>query len=680
MNKIPHIAHVNRLKKLERQSMSAYRSIIAAIKTDIKKALRKEKLMKSDGWSGEIPRINIDLTRVIAPMLDRHLSALRWLMFGVYAGTEATEAAKKLGWDKLFTPGLIPVAYTDSLDTQALHFSHMTGADAPRLPDEFVAMSIDEMVNRTKVFLDQTIEGLKAHIIGAVQNEIDRQNYKNLNAGHKAAVNDEDIEDSVDKLSAGSLDKEINYASKKFQKNWEIASQASIAKASGVGAHQSMVEFFGQDDENIRVVNVMIEDERLCTFCRNISKTVDGKWKYYKLKSLEPSGYNFSRKKADWKVSVAPQHHRCFSSDMDVLTNKGWTPWPDVDGSEQFLSVNLETGGAEWVKAKKLIKQHYQGPMELRSSKIANFMTTPGHDHVIKFRINKGRPEQREWHLAPGETLPGYDYSFLATIPNWQGKNVDTITVAGQKFEKMAFVRFMAAFLSEGSISRPPHHKKWQVKISQVKYHEEFLGFVQGIFDKVWDGKESVYAPVYNDEFAEYLRSFGKSWEKFIPNEIKELDKEALLEFLRVYNLGDGSLTKLKKLKGQKKESIARTFYTSSPKMVSDLSELLLKTGKRPSFHFEKAKVCHHRNGDYLTKHPCWRITEGRSSAYSASNMDVQQVGYDDFVYDVELERNHTLIVRRNGRVVVSGNCRCQTVYVPRGFEVDDRGIIVPIK
>jgi hypothetical protein len=265
MNKIPHIAHVARLKKLERQALSAYRSVIATVKKDIKKALRQEKLIKSDGWSGEIPRIHIDLTKVISPMLDRHLSALRWLMFGAYAGEEATKAAKKLGWHKIFTPGLIPVAYTDSLDTQAQHFENLMGITPPRLPEYFVAMSIDEMVNRTKVFLDQTIEGLKASIVGAVQNEIDRQNYKNFNAGYKAAVNEEDITGSAEKLSAGLLDKEMGYATKKFQKNWEIASHASIAKASGVGAHQSMVEFFGQDDENIRVVNVMIEDERLCT-------------------------------------------------------------------------------------------------------------------------------------------------------------------------------------------------------------------------------------------------------------------------------------------------------------------------------------------------------------------------------------------------------------------------------
>ena len=44
-------------------------------------------------------------------------------------------------------------------------------------------------------------------------------------------------------------------------------------------------------------------------------------------------------------------------------------------------------------------------------------------------------------------------------------------------------------------------------------------------------------------------------------------------------------------------------------------------------------------------------------------------VQYDDSIYDVELERNHTLVIRRKGKVVVSGNCRCTLMNVPTGFD-----------
>lgn len=46
---------------------------------------------------------------------------------------------------------------------------------------------------------------------------------------------------------------------------------------------------------------------------------------------------------------------------------------------------------------------------------------------------------------------------------------------------------------------------------------------------------------------------------------------------------------------------------------------------------------------------------------------------YEGFVYDVTLETNHILLVRRNGgRSVVSGNCRCELRYIPEGYVWDD--------
>lgn len=39
-----------------------------------------------------------------------------------------------------------------------------------------------------------------------------------------------------------------------------------------------------------------------------------------------------------------------------------------------------------------------------------------------------------------------------------------------------------------------------------------------------------------------------------------------------------------------------------------------------------------------------------------------REIDYDGMVYDVELERNHTLFIRYNGKVMLSGNCRCTII------------------
>lgn len=43
---------------------------------------------------------------------------------------------------------------------------------------------------------------------------------------------------------------------------------------------------------------------------------------------------------------------------------------------------------------------------------------------------------------------------------------------------------------------------------------------------------------------------------------------------------------------------------------------------------------------------------------------DKKEIDYNDYVYDVELPKWHVLLVRRNGKVVWSGNCRCDWIPV----------------
>ena len=45
---------------------------------------------------------------------------------------------------------------------------------------------------------------------------------------------------------------------------------------------------------------------------------------------------------------------------------------------------------------------------------------------------------------------------------------------------------------------------------------------------------------------------------------------------------------------------------------------------------------------------------------------------YEGFICDVELEKYHTLFIRRNGKVCISGNCRCDLRYIPKGYVWDD--------
>ena len=121
-----------------------------------------------------------------------------------------------------------------------------------------------------------------------------------------------------------------------------------------------------------------------------------------------------------------------------------------------------------------------------------------------------------------------------------------------------------------------------------------------------------------------------------------------------------------------------RVYYTSSKTMMSDLCEIILKIGKRPSvtdpvFSDEPKKF---KNGDYVIKHPCYKISENWTTNVAVGhNMEREVIDYDGMVYDVELVRNNTLFVKRNGKVLLSGNCQCQLVPVPDGFEFEKKEV-----
>ena len=112
---------------------------------------------------------------------------------------------------------------------------------------------------------------------------------------------------------------------------------------------------------------------------------------------------------------------------------------------------------------------------------------------------------------------------------------------------------------------------------------------------------------------------------------------------------------------------------TSSKKMADDIGELLIKVGRRPSYHLQKGKgiAVKHKNGVYIGNHDIWIVSECYSKYHTLQSMDIKLVDYHDMVHCVELEKNHTLLVRRNGQICWCGNCgHVLMPYIPDADEV----------
>jgi len=397
----------------------------------------------------------------------------------------------------------------------------------------------------------------------------------------------------------------------------------------------------------------------------------------FKLSELEANGLNnVGRKQAEWKPVVGSVHPWCFSDDTEVLTNEGWKFFKEITLKEKFLSLDIETENAFWVSAINKIQYFYEGKMHHIKSRDFDCLTTINHRHLVKSSCWKKKPNKLK--LVEGNKLPT-NSRFLRSIPNWIGIENKTIKISNIKFNEDDWFKFMGWYLSEGSIS---YHKneRFEIKITQsdkkLENKKEIYEVCKKLFHRAWFAKEYISIPIntaigfYDEKFVNHFLEMGRSYEKFIPDYIKNGSKRLLKIFLLSFCKGDGTFNKPSNFKDYEFNG-DKIYYTSSNKMASDIGEILLKIGKRPSYYYDKGGFYE----GYKTR-PVWNIVECNNQyAIRTSRKQedrLKEVDYSGMVYDVELEKYHTLFVRRNGKVWCSGNCRCTLNEYPDNYVWDE--------
>jgi hypothetical protein len=90
-----------------------------------------------------------------------------------------------------------------------------------------------------------------------------------------------------------------------------------------------------------------------------------------------------------------------------------------------------------------------------------------------------------------------------------------------------------------------------------------------------------------------------------------------------------------------------------------------------------KGAISQHHNGAYASNYDQWHINQGTSKFKNCNQF--AEVDYDGVVWDVELPRNHTLLINHQGRIAWGSNCRtmCVTVEDEKGV---NQGHSIPVK
>jgi hypothetical protein len=349
----------------------------------------------------------------------------------------------------------------------------------------------------------------------------------------------------------------------------------------------------------------------------------------------------------------------CFDDRTEVLTDKGWKLFKDLDKTEKIATLNPTNEEIEYQRPTNYFEDWYEGKMAKIEMMHIDLLTTP--NHKLLYAKKGGLKKDLEYKLEEAKKVFGKGFH-LKKNGIWRGKNKEHWTLPSQlttysddrepkkypevKFEIDDWLKFFGFWVADGWTSTSTHegYPLMQVGVAQSKGDGCPLEEIRQIMSRYgFNGrytKDKGQLRFCDKQLWKYLRQFGGAHEKFIPQDIKSLPPDKLSIFLKWYLRGDGCLS------GNRKRA-----YTSSKMLADDLQEIGLKVGVTSNIR-NRGK----RKTNFKCNHDQYTVSFPKTFLKPYVRPKFQKwVDYKGKIYCVEVP-NHIIYVRRNGKPVWSGN------------------------
>lgn len=321
--------------------------------------------------------------------------------------------------------------------------------------------------------------------------------------------------------------------------------------------------------------------------------------------------------------------NECYSEDTEVLTESGWKLWKDVSKNDKLATPRTCGGGYTFEFPKELIVNDFEGEMIHIYSRDLDMMVTPNHDQYVSW-YRGGDDPWTSYQKMP--TMEAVRKKFAKTLPM---PELD-LPEGDDYYEGVLY----GAFLGDGSLSEDTQRIYFHVKKEKKK------DFLRDLASKTpefgWSETEK------SDGYSYFRIRNIKNWEGKV--DTKEIDfYKNTKTFFR------GVLDGLVRTDGSISKGGNITYSTVSLPLKKSLERLAYTLG------FD---IKHH----YRNPVGNWRGVYKMSIKKVAPKLlkNWKKVPYSGKVYCARTETG-LLIVRRNGKSCVSGNCSRR--YVDDGFE-----------
>lgn len=359
----------------------------------------------------------------------------------------------------------------------------------------------------------------------------------------------------------------------------------------------------------------------------------------------------------------------CHDSITEVLTADGWKLFSNITMDDKLASVSIDTKNLIFEKPTDIIKKQYDGNMYYTKNSRMDFALTEDHDMIVRdFDSSTGslsniykkvKIKDIGWYsglICGGLFYDGDENSSefyaIAGVDNKTTPNQRTETI----FPMELWLKLIGIYLAEGTML-VQSHSGYGVQIAGVKDRERV--FISDLLTDLginFHSREDRFVFTNKQIYTEFqnLGFLGvKAPDKRVPSFVFSQNSDNIKSFLEAYFMGDGCQSKK-----------TRNFYTSSVGMSYDIQRLILLSGGWSNIYIRCPRTSVMTDGRTVVgkydEHCIGQWYDNKLSIERKSQ--IYNLPYSGLVYCASVPTYQTLITKRNGKILISGNCTANSI------------------
>ncbi len=359
--------------------------------------------------------------------------------------------------------------------------------------------------------------------------------------------------------------------------------------------------------------------------------------------------------------------HFCLLPTVEVLTKNGWEKITEVKNGELVASYS-QSREIEYKKA-NLVSFNYDGEMLKAENQSISMTVTPNHRIVQDKSLTNSKKNKGNHYGGWKFNLASNAYNKTIRVPRtggFEGKEqkeyqLKLVTGRGlgknsnivEKIKMDNWLAFLGWYFSEGSAFENINKNattgrgspRINIRQTRTEHKEEIREVMNNLGFKWVETKDGQFN-IHSRQLFEELIKYGKgAKEKRIPRWLFELSIRQIEIFLKAFEKGDGHRGKSNEMQ----------IGLCNEGLIDDLQELYFLCGKIANKRYLKTRTGFDTYSLYVRE-------KGQNTAIVKNQWS--KIAYKGKIHCLQVEDNHTFLVRDKGNYYWTGNSEEVVFYM----------------